>query len=772
MVAASPPAVLRGPVSASADDRDPRFDDVEAKPAPAHFRPPVPWLLAPELLGAIKRIVMYALYKGDFDARDWMSAACADTDEAARAGDPDELWFDYLADIGDGQTAMYTAAFLCQDDAYLDGDGVTVRTPSAIGAAPAGATVLRRGQFLFLGGDTAYHVADYATLNERVRKPFVWAHRDIVAARAGHGLPPRTTTARLYGIPGNHDYYDQLVGFNRLFRKPVTDERAGGPLPPRLPLPGFERAQDTSYVAIGLPFGWQLWGIDCARRLDFRQRSYFEERAARRLVVATPTPAAALGRITISAQHRDALTRLGLGVPRAEGPAPAPVRADLDAGRALDCRLDLSGDIHHYARHGGAAPGEPPARYASVQAGGGGAFHQPSFVDAGQVRRDAVYPDAATSRRAIAGRLLDPFTIVRGGFVRALGIVVALIVFDASVHGNVAWLFDTLLRAIGVERERPWGASLSTVARALGHGFPGKLGASLGFFCLLLAAGVLWVLAARIARWVLVNQRRPVPSAAYRWYRRGPFVIDPYMPAWALFCAGVALPLAAPYLIREFPPADVLFRDLTFLAAALLVVVGLVGLALSTGADERGPLATAGFAALGATHAVLQLALPFLLVRVALAATPGLALVALTCAVATVLGWALLRRGMRWPVVAVWLGRSLAVVVLALRFSEGVAVAPTGGLGDLALYAIAGAAGMVVACLEFGWYLAVASAFSGHVVETGAAARIEGYKQMVRFRLTREGLTGYVIAVDHPVSDGPAIAARVVDVFTVSPPPR
>jgi hypothetical protein len=756
--------------AASADDRDPRFDDVEAKPPASHFRPPVPWLLAPELLGAIKRIVMYALYKGDFDARDWMSAACADTDEAARADDPDELWFDYMADTGDGQTAMYTQAFLCQDDLHVDGGRVT--TPARDGAPPAGATVLRRGQFLFLGGDTAYHVADYATLNERVRKPFVWAHRDIAAARARHGLPPLVRPARLYGIPGNHDYYDQLVGFNRLFRRPVTDEHGGGATPPRLPLPGFERAQDTSYVAINLPFGWQLWGIDCARRLDFRQRSYFEQQpGVRRLIVATPVPGAALGRIATGAQHRDALARLGLGAPRAEGPAPAAVTADLDAGRPLDCRLDLSGDIHHYARHGGAAPGEPPARYASVQAGGGGAFHQPSFVDAGQVRRDAVYPDPATSRRAVAGRLLDPFTIVRGGFVRALGIVVALIVFDASIHGNVAWLFDTLLTAIGVERERPWGASLSTVATALGNRFPGKLGASLGFFCLVLAAGFLWVLAARVARWVLVNQRRPVPSRAYRWYRRGPFAIDPYMPAWALFCAGVALPLAAPYLIRAFPPADVLFRDLTFLAATLLVIVGLIGLALSTGADERGPLATAGFAAMGAVHALLQLALPFLLVRVALASPSGLAVVAFTWAAATVAAWGLLRRGARWPVAIVWLGRSLAVVVLALRFSEGIAVAPTGGMSDLVLYAFAGAAGMVVACLEFGWYLAVSSAFSGHVVEAGAAARIEGYKQMIRFRLTSGGLTGYVIAVDEPTSEGTAIAARVVDVFTVAPPP-
>src|SRR5688500_3826038 len=322
---------------------------------------------------------MHALYKGDFDARDWMSAACADTDEAARAGDADEVWFDYVSDIGDGQTAMYATAFLCQDDLYRDPAGA-VTTPSAVGAVPPGSTALRRGQFLFVGGDTAYHVADLATLNTQVRTPFVWAHRDIARARTRQGLPPRRDIARLYGIPGNHDYYDQLVGFNRMFRRPAPGEDGTGPArkQPLLPLPGYERAQDTSYVAIRLPWGWQLWGLDAGtRHLDYRQRRYFLEQVdARRLIVATPAPAVALGRVVAGGEHRDALTKLGLSLPRPAGDArPAPVEAPLEHRgadghvRRLECRLDLSGDVHHYARHGGGSADGGSAQYANVHAG-------------------------------------------------------------------------------------------------------------------------------------------------------------------------------------------------------------------------------------------------------------------------------------------------------------------------------------------------------------------------------------------------------------------
>jgi len=54
----------------------------------------------------------------------------------------------------------------------------------------------------------------------------------------------------------------------------------------------------------------------------------------------------------------------------------------------------------------------------------------------------------------------------------------------------------------------------------------------------------------------------------------------------------------------------------------------------------------------------------------------------------------------------------------------------------------------------FGWYLLVSLAFAGHNDEAAGAARVEKYKQFIRFRLTPDTLTGYVIAIDEPGTNG------------------
>ena len=75
-----------------------------------------------------------------------------------------------------------------------------------------------------------------------------------------------------------------------------------------------------------------------------------------------------------------------------------------------------------------------------------------------------------------------------------------------------------------------------------------------------------------------------------------------------------------------------------------------------------------------------------------------------------------------------------------------------------------------MSCVLFGWYLAVALAFNGHNNEAGGAARIEGFKEFIRFRLDRNGLTGYVIAIDEPGTAGGKgkLRPKLVDVFRIS----
>jgi hypothetical protein len=89
---------------------------------------------------------------------------------------------------------------------------------------------------------------------------------------------------------------------------------------------------------------------------------------------------------------------------------------------------------------------------------------------------------------------------------------------------------------------------------------------------------------------------------------------------------------------------------------------------------------------------------------------------------------------------------------------------------------IAGLVGAAISCLWFGWYLGICSLFNGHNNEVGGAARIEKFKQFIRFKVTKDGLTGYVIAVDD-VSligqqdkngnyyDGRSLKPKLIDVF-------
>ena len=69
-------------------------------------------------------------------------------------------------------------------------------------------------------------MSDYASLHLRFQQPFSWAYEDL---REDKGLPslknPNNTAQNLkrfrpiFGIPGNHDYYDMLDGFRRQFRR-------------------------------------------------------------------------------------------------------------------------------------------------------------------------------------------------------------------------------------------------------------------------------------------------------------------------------------------------------------------------------------------------------------------------------------------------------------------------------------------------------------------------------------------------------------------------
>ncbi|MBK9030377.1 MAG: hypothetical protein IPL61_03400 [Myxococcales bacterium] len=746
---------------------------------------PVRWLFAPDLIAYAKKLLLHAFYGGELDPRDWMriedghghvedASPAAGRERDLRVAEivapaSGELWFDYLADTGDGGVAMFTTAFACGADLTVAGADPAVASEALVGraleVATAGAPILPRGQFLFVGGDTAYHVADIDTLAARVQVPFARAARALAEVQPAHA--PR----RLYGLPGNHDYYAELVGFNRMFRHGVTGEHQPGPggRPPLLAMPGYVRAQEASYLAIQLPWGWQLLGLDIDEWLDARQEWYFGSLpGAAKRIIATPSPPIVHGAVVPDAAHQDAIARLGLA-PLYDGGTPTPGT----------CRLDLSGDTHHYARYQPASPpprapvavgeGERtpasagPVSYAGVVAGGGGAFHHPSFQPLGSIPARALYPRAAVSRRAISRRLLEPWSIFDGGLAWIMPLVLTLTgAIGATRSAGTRWLGDHLLAWFGIDHERPLGGAPAPMAL----GRPTELAPSLAFLGFGVLAVVLAYLALRIHGVTFTaSQRRAPAGLAARLSPRARRYLATVVAATAML-----LPFASPWFI-EAPLADDLWFNAWWVLVGVMtlasgVTIGAVGGRLLPG---RGRV---GMIALGLAHGLAHVITPFVIARVALTAWWIVPAMVLAMAAPLALGRALLDRGTRWWVLlALWLGPWLAALALAVVGSDGVAVAP-GGVGAwLVVLGVTAVVAIAIGCAHMGWYLAVAAALGAHGNEVGGAARIDDYRQFIRFRVTPERLTAFVIAIDRPSADPAAIKPYVVDVFEIAPEP-
>ncbi|HXF03808.1 MAG TPA: calcineurin [Blastocatellia bacterium] len=245
-----------------------------------------------------------------------------------------ELWIDYVADLGDGWNPTYTVAcLLARERLPLRGSqGEEYET--------------RRGDILIMGGDEVYPEASRENYQERLVAPYQAAFPE-----------PQThdqSSPHLYAIPGNHDWYDGLVSFTRLFCQRY----------PRRRWSGWRTFQTRSYFALKLPHRWWLLGVDIQLEadIDTPQLEYFQNVARQmksgdRVILCTPKPD------WIYANIYD---------PRLENNL-AYLERKLIAQQGARVVLKLTGDIHHYRRHE-----SDDGQIHLIIAGGGGAFLHPT----------------------------------------------------------------------------------------------------------------------------------------------------------------------------------------------------------------------------------------------------------------------------------------------------------------------------------------------------------------------------------------------------------
>jgi hypothetical protein len=372
----------------------------------------IAWFGARSFWGHLWHLAASVIATEDIDSRNWMRAD--DPDDLTRrvaqelGGDPEapsltealeeDLWIDFIADTGDCSSLSHAVARMLFAEYEVEA-----------GANPGegGTLLLPRGKLLIFGGDTAYPVATELEIHNRVIVPF----NHIL--RKAHDGKRRV----LLGIPGNHDWYDGLDGFGRMFRRRRgsvdrasrvgTDEidrkgqighfiqwveafRGGRFVGKRsvLPLEGYNPVQSASYFALHLAPGLDFWGPDRQlRAVDFHQQTYFADAFSQRragLIVAMADPAYAF--LEPSQAGQEILGALNVSVEN-------------------DKLLVLAGDTHHYCRQhiGGGI---------HVTAGGGGAFLHPARIQrAGREPPAAEFPGPLAS---LALALQIPLQIAHG----------------------------------------------------------------------------------------------------------------------------------------------------------------------------------------------------------------------------------------------------------------------------------------------------------------------------------------------------------------------
>lgn len=343
------------------------------KPLVRH--PMVGWYDPGQLLRTGIEVAISTIFGRHVDARVLESIAMGTRAEQYAIGaDGADFWFDFVSDTGDGFDSTYAVARAIAHDAS-----------STAEATPA-------PQLLVFGGDQVYPAPTREAYQERLE--------DVYRA-AFVELPQKP---EVFAIPGNHDWYDSLVGFRRLF----CANRS---------FAGCATRQSRSYFALKLPQHTWLLGLDIqlSSDIDGPQLNYFDGvcrqlSAADRVVVLVPEPFWIFRTLYpndagYSESNLDELKR----------------RIERSGARVI---AFLAGDLHHYMRFAG-VDGGPQL----ITAGGGGAFLHPTHglrepmlardnatpsgyvqTENGKLVPACAYPTASTSWWLTFRNLAFPFT--------------------------------------------------------------------------------------------------------------------------------------------------------------------------------------------------------------------------------------------------------------------------------------------------------------------------------------------------------------------------
>jgi len=324
----------------------------------------VGWYNPGQLAQTAVQVAISTIFGRNADYRNTEALAAAETDEPPSKvaleprtegyydyGATDTIWMDYVADTGDGWDSTYSVAYYVSQP-QLKISGVNDTMP--------------RGDILIFGGDEVYPTSSRPVYRQRLMDPY--------EAALPKTNPPHP---RVFAIPGNHDWYDSLVSFTRLFCQ-------------RRWFAGWLTHQSRSYFALKLPHSWWLIGTDVQldSDIDLPQVKYFKEIVKHmgkgdRIILCTAEPHWIYDKLLKKYDNEINENNLAF------------------LEEKIFCRkiaVFLSGDLHHYRRHA-----TDDNRHKITAGGGGGFLHPTHGGDVSELRNHykfkTAFPPPEKSRR-------------------------------------------------------------------------------------------------------------------------------------------------------------------------------------------------------------------------------------------------------------------------------------------------------------------------------------------------------------------------------------
>jgi len=301
--------------------------------------------------------------------------------------DNPEIWVDFISDTGDGFNSTYSVA------------STAARDVLSVQSSKGETFSLPRARILVLGGDQIYPTPTSELYQNNFRIPY----ESALPAREDDPDYPH-----LYAIPGNHDWYDGLGNFMKVF----CQQRWIG---------NWKTNQLRSYFAIPLSNNYWLWATDIQLNedIDKPQQDYFRDIAKKKMkqddkvILCTAEPSWVYKEMYPGDSSYERLQFfIDTYITRDKTKA---------IGKTFRLATVLTGDLHHYTHYSlpqsddsqPKAENEERFSYHYVGAGGGGAFMHLTHnlpkkltrLDGQPVEMKTSFPNDSQSKSLLAGNL-------------------------------------------------------------------------------------------------------------------------------------------------------------------------------------------------------------------------------------------------------------------------------------------------------------------------------------------------------------------------------